>query len=63
MILSLLPKQFGFISLLPISDFVLDGKFKRNTSKFAIFKIYKNPKLHEIKNFSLSTNSEIGSEE
>ena len=33
------------ISLLPISEFVLDEKFQRNDSKFAIFYIYENPKL------------------
>ena len=32
-------------TLLPISEFVLDEKFQRNASKFAIFYIYKNPKL------------------
>ena len=32
-------------ALLPISGFVLDEKFQRNASKFAIFYIYENPKL------------------
>ena len=32
-------------TLLPISEFVLDEKFQRNASKFAIFYIYENPKL------------------
>ena len=33
-------------SLLPISEFVLDEKFQRKASKFAIFYIlYENPKL------------------
>ena len=34
-----------FWALLPISEFVLDKKFQQNASKFAIFYIYKNPKL------------------
>ena len=34
-----------FIALLPISGFVLDKKFQRNASKFAIFWTYENPKL------------------
>ena len=29
----------------PISGFVLDEKFQRNASKFAIFYVYENPKL------------------
>ena len=33
-------------SLLPISGFVFNKKFQRNTSTFAIFYIYENPKLH-----------------
>ena len=32
-------------SLLPTSGFVLNEKFQRNASKFAIFYIYENPKL------------------
>ena len=32
-------------SLLPILRFVLDKKFQRNASKFAIFYVYENPKL------------------
>ena len=36
---------FSHKSLLPISEFVLDEKFQRNTSKFAIFYIYENSKL------------------
>ena len=37
--------------LLPISEFVLDKKFQRNASEFAIFYIYKNPKLHFLFSF------------
>ena len=40
--------RFGYLllnSLLPISVFVLDEKFHRNASKFAIFHIYENPKM------------------
>ena len=33
------------ITLLPISEFVLDDMFQWNASKFAIFYIYKNTKL------------------
>ena len=33
------------ISLLPILRFMLDEKFQWNASKFAIFYMYKNPKL------------------
>ena len=37
---------FHTASLLPISGFVLDKKFQRNASKFAIFYlVYQNPKL------------------
>ena len=32
-------------TLLPILRFVLDEKFQRNASKFAIFDLYENPKL------------------
>ena len=33
------------LTLLPISEFVLDEKFHRNASKFVIFYIYENLKL------------------
>ena len=33
------------VTLLPISGFVLNEKFQRNASKFAISIIYENPKL------------------
>ena len=60
-----------FPSLLPILRFVLDKKFQRNVSKYAIFYRYENPKLpfpffsmanfEAFRwNFSSSTNSEIG---
>ena len=32
----------GLTPLLPISEFVLDEKFQRKASKFAIFYIYEN---------------------
>ena len=32
-------------ALLPISEFVLNEKFQRNTSNYAIFYIHENPKL------------------
>ena len=38
-------KTLRLISLLPISEFMLDKKFQRNASKFAICYKYKNPKL------------------
>ena len=38
-------KESTCTTILPISEFVLDEKFQRNTSKFAIFYIYENPKL------------------
>ena len=36
----------GVHSILPISEFVVNEKFQRNASKFAIFYISENPKLH-----------------
>ena len=38
-------QEIVYITLLPILRFVLDKKFQRNASKFAIFCIYENAKL------------------
>ena len=46
MIVYVIGAGLAYTTLLPISEFVLNEKFQRNASKFAIYYIYENPKFH-----------------
>ena len=37
--------MISVLTLLPISEFVLDEKFQQNASTYAIFYVYESPKL------------------